>query len=249
MTSRYTSRYRAIAADLTEKIRSGRYRPGDALPSQRGLSAEYGVTLMTLRQALRLLSDDGLVVQRQGRGTYVAPPHAAYPLDSLSSLGDELRRQGHPVRTEVLAAAIRPVPAQLTELMGVAKGHKALRLVRVRHLAGQPAVHQVSWVPEPLGSVIRSRDFRETPLYTALADAGVAVHHASERIRPALLPASVAPRLDRSPGHPVFVSERVTHDVRDVVVVVDRATIVGECMEIRTNRAATEISLEWISQA
>ena len=67
------ARYRAIAADLAAKIRDGSYAPGDALPGQRELSTVYGVTLMTLRQALRELSDEGLIVQRPGKGTFVAP--------------------------------------------------------------------------------------------------------------------------------------------------------------------------------
>ena len=55
------ARYKAIAADLADKIRSGAYRAGQALPPQRELSTAYGVTLMTLRQALQTLSEDGLV--------------------------------------------------------------------------------------------------------------------------------------------------------------------------------------------
>lgn len=247
MASEHVPRYRAIAEDLTRKIRSGHYRPGDALPPQRRLCASYNVTLMTLRQALGLLSDEGLVVQQPGRGTFVTPPHAAYRLDTLRSLGDELRRQGHPVETEVVSMAVRPVPARLTERMRVGSGHRALRLVRVRHLAMRPAVHQVSWIPEPAGSSIKGTDFSETPLYEALANIGVAVHRASERIHPALLTDPVAARLKCAPGAPVFVSERVTYDIRDLVVVLDQATIIGELMEIRTDRAAAELSLAWVS--
>ena len=54
------ARYRAIAADLAAKIRDGHYAPGEALPAQRELSAAYGVTLMTLRQALQELVAEGL---------------------------------------------------------------------------------------------------------------------------------------------------------------------------------------------
>jgi GntR family transcriptional regulator len=91
----HAARYRAIAADLAAKIRAGKYAAGEALPAQRELSASYGVTLMTLRQALRQLSDDMLIVQQPGRGTFVAPPHLAYQLGSLQSLADDLKKQGH----------------------------------------------------------------------------------------------------------------------------------------------------------
>jgi GntR family transcriptional regulator len=243
-----TPRYRAIADDLTDKIRSGHYSAGEALPAQRELSAFYGVTMMTLRQALQVLSGEGLIVQRAGRGTYVTPASAEYPLDTLRSLGDDLRRQGHPLRTEVLSAVIRQAPRSLTRLVGDAPDLRALRLARVRHLSGRPAVHQISWIVEPYASGIKGADLTETPLYSALADAGARVHRATERIRPALLPAQVAARLRHPAGSPVFVSERATYDDRGALLVMDHATILGEWMEIRAERKATDLSLHWISQ-
>src|SRR5258705_1663640 len=120
--------YRAIAADLAAKIHAGQYVAGSALPAQRELSTAYGVTLMTLRQALRQLSDEGLIVQQAGRGTFVSPPHLAYRLGSLRSLADDLREQGHTVHTVVVAQALRSPPAQITAMLGT----PALRLERVR---------------------------------------------------------------------------------------------------------------------
>lgn len=237
-----TPRYRAIADDLTHKIRSGHYRAGEALPAQRELSASYGVTMMTLRQALQVLSGEGLIVQRAGRGTYVTQASAEYPLDTLRSLGDDLRRQGYPLRTEVLSAAIRQAPRSL-----LGEG-RALRLARVRHLLGRPAVHQISWIVEPYATAIKGTDFTETPLYTALTDAGARVHRATERVRPALLAAPVAKRLQHPEGSPVFVSERATYDDQGALVVMDYATILGEWMEIRAERKATDLSLHWVSQ-
>jgi GntR family transcriptional regulator len=244
-----TPRYRAIAGDLGHKIRSGHYRAGAALPAQRELSASYGVTMMTLRQALQVLSGEGLIVQRAGRGTFVTSASAEYPLDTLRSLGDDLRRQGYPLRTEVLSASIRPAPRSLTRLLGDAPtGCRALRLTRVRHLLGRPAVHQVSWIVEPQASAIKGVDFTETPLYTALTDVGARVHRATERVRPALLTAPVAARLRHPAGSPVFVSERATYDDQGALVVVDHATILGEWMEIRAERKVTDLSLHWVSQ-
>jgi hypothetical protein len=125
-------RYRHIADDLARKIRSGSYAPGEALPAQRDLSTQYGVTLMTLRQALRQLSDEGLIVQQPGRGTFVAPPHLAYRLGSLRSLTDDLRDQGFPVHTTVISRDVADSPMF---------GAGSLRLERVREFAGRPSIH------------------------------------------------------------------------------------------------------------
>jgi GntR family transcriptional regulator len=241
----HEARYRAIAADLAEKIRSGVYAPGQALPPQRELSAAYGVTLMTLRQALRQLSDERLIVQQPGKGTFVAPPHLAYQLGTLRSLTDDLRRQGHEVRTVVAGRAVRRAPARVGALLRLRPGEAALRLERVREFGGRPAVHQVSWVRRPVADAIRGRDFTAVSLYGALADAGVAVARATETVRPGLLDAAAARHLLEPPGSPVLLSTRITHTLDDTPVVCDLATILGSMMEIRTERAATGLSVTW----
>ncbi|MDF5756304.1 GntR family transcriptional regulator [Spongiactinospora sp. TRM90649] len=241
----HEARYRAIAADLAAKIRSGHYAPGAALPAQRELSASYGVTLMTLRQALRELSDERLIVQRAGKGTFVAPAHLAYQLGSLRSLADDLRDQGHDVRTVVAGRAIRRAPARIAAELRLRPGDTALRLERVREFEGRPAVHQVSWVRRPVAEQIRDRDFAEVSLYTALAEAGVAVARASEVVRPGLLDPAAARHLHEPEGSAVLVSTRITYTPDAVPVVSDHATILGTMMEIRTERAATGLSLTW----
>jgi GntR family transcriptional regulator len=239
------TRYRGIAADLAAKIRAGRYAPGEALPAQRELSASYGVTLMTLRQALRQLSDDGLIVQQPGRGTFVAPPHLAYQLGTLQSLADDLKKQGHDVRTTVLARAVRRVPANVVGQLRIRAADTALRLERLREFAGRPAVHQVSWIRQPHADEIRDHDFGSVSLYGALADAGVVVARATETIRPGTLTPAAARHLQEPAGGPVFISDRVTYTLDGTAVVADRATILGSMMEIRTERAATGLSLNW----
>lgn len=236
------AKYRTIADDLGARIRAGEYPPGSALPPQRDLAARYAVTLATLRQALGVLESGGLLSQQAGRGTFVAEPKAAYQLSTLRSLADDLRDQGHEVTTLVVGAALR-APAAALGLPGA----RALRLERVRLLGGRPAVHQVSWVPAPWAEPLRDKDFRVVSLYGALADEGVAVHRASERLTPGVLAAGGTRHLGEPAGTPVFVSERTTYALDGSVVVVDRATILGTLVEIRTERAATAVSVRWTS--
>jgi GntR family transcriptional regulator len=239
------ARYRAIAADLAAKIRGGQYAPGAALPAQRELSAAYGVTLMTLRQALRELDAEGLIVQRPGKGTFVAPAQPAYQLGSLRSLADDLREQGHEVRTTVIARAEGRVPPGIAARLGVSETETGLRLERVRAFAGRRAIHQVSWVREPHAVRLRDVDFAVTSLYTALAGAGAVVARAAETIRPGILDADVARHLDEDEGAPVLVSDRITYGPDGAALVADRAIIGGRLMQVTADRAVTGLSLHW----
>lgn len=243
VTAPRTPKYQVIAADLTAKIRAGELAPGSALPPQRELSQAYGVTLATLRQALQRLEDDGLLSQQPGRGTYVAEPRAAYRLDSLRGFAEDLRAQGQTVSTQILGQAVRKPPAAVTALLGDAP--QMFRLERLRLVAGRPAVHQLSWVRPPAGTALATADLSATSLYAAIAERGVVVHRASEVLRPGLLDEPTATLLRQPAGTAVFVSERVTFGLDDQALLVDRATILGSVMEIRTERAATGLSMQW----
>jgi GntR family transcriptional regulator len=234
-------KYDAIAADLAAKIRSGAYAPGAALPSQRDLSAAYDVTLATLRAALAVLERDGLVSQQPGRGTFVAEPKVAYQLDALHSFADDLRTQGHAVATVVLGGASRRIPAEASVL----PGERAYRLERLRVVDGRPAIHQVSWIAEPYASRLDAAVLADVSLYAALAGLGAVVHRATERLRPGLLDEPAATKLGRPAGTAVFRSDRTTYGIDGIAIVFDRATILGSAMEIRTERAATRLSMRW----
>lgn len=243
---RGTPKYEQIRMDLASAIRAGDYRPGEALPSQRELSASYGVTLMTLRQALRLLSDEGLVVQQPGRGTFVTPPKLAYQRKTLRSMSDELRGQGIDVETKVIQLGNRQPPASVCAVLAIPRRQRALRIERLRIVDGKPAVHQVSWVPEPFAESIREMDFEVVTLYAALAEhAGVAVSRGSETIRPALVTREAARHLRVAQGSAVFLSERVTLGIDDSPIVFDRASITGDHMVIRAERVSNTMQWSW----
>ncbi|MBK6871301.1 MAG: GntR family transcriptional regulator [Kineosporiaceae bacterium] len=247
-------KYRTIAADLAAAIRDGVHEPGQALPSQRDLSAAYGVTLATLRQALQLLQDDGLISQQPGRGTFVSEPRAAYRLDSLRGLEEDLAAQGQQLATEILVHELVIPPPDVAAQLGLAgaAGPRArsrvatvLRLERIRLIGGRPAVHQISWVGEPGAHLLTDVDLSARSLYAALAEVGVVVEAAEEVLRPGVLAEPVAGLLRRAPGEALFCSERLSMTGDGLAVVLDQATILGSAMEIRTRRVADGVSLQW----
>lgn len=66
--------YRQVAAHLRGQIERGELRPAQRLPGERALEEEYGVSFGTIRHAIKVLRDEGLVVTYHGRGTFVRPP-------------------------------------------------------------------------------------------------------------------------------------------------------------------------------
>ncbi|HST46913.1 GntR family transcriptional regulator [Jatrophihabitans sp.] len=239
------AKYRQIGQDLAARIGRGEFQPGTPLPSQALLSREYGVTLMTLRQALGLLETDGLIAQLPGRGTYVTPV-PTLDLRSLNSLAEDLRQQGVELATVVLGCRLRALPAGVAAALDRLRGEPALRLERLRRIGRRPAVHQVSWVPAPWCEALLDVDFEAASLYRSLEQHGrLAIVRATESLRARALPAAIATAVGKPAGRPVLVAERITYDARNLPIVHDLATIVDDSISVLAQRAHRGTELSW----
>jgi len=89
-------KYRQIADELRARIRSGEYAPGDRLPSMADLMAAHRVALGTVKDAIGVLTDEGLAYKEQGRGTFVSnplPEEARSEFEQMSAAIEELSEQ------------------------------------------------------------------------------------------------------------------------------------------------------------
>ena len=193
-------KYLRIHAELRDRISTGRWPAGHPLPAQRDLAAEFGVSVMTLRQALQLLADDGLIDTRHGSGSYVAQRYA-YDLGHLRSFASDLAGQGARISTRLLAAGVVTAPEQVDARLG--GPGDVLRLRRLRLADGQPLIVQTSYLPAELTradglsadspGTLDVDELARRGLYTVLAEHGLTVTRAAETITPVLLgPADAA---------------------------------------------------------
>jgi GntR family transcriptional regulator len=235
-------KYLRIHAQLRDRITSGRWPVGSALPPQRELADEFGVSLMTLRQAIQLLIDDGLVGTRHGSGTYVAARYA-YDLGHLRSFASDLAAQGAQITTRLLAAETVTPPEEVDARLG---GPGAvLRLRRLRLVGGQPLIVQTSCLPVPLAGSLDLADVRRRGLYPVLAARGLAVAQASETIVPTALGPQDARDLARPAGSPALLSHRISFTVTGVPVVDDHALLAGDAVAITANRSAERLEVHY----
>ncbi|HEY0233336.1 MAG TPA: GntR family transcriptional regulator, partial [Dokdonella sp.] len=95
--------YLDLRSTLQRQIESGALTPGLALPGERELAQQHAVSRVTVRKAIEGLVADGLLVQRQGSGTFVSA-RIVRPFSHLTSFSDELRARGLDPRSETLAS-------------------------------------------------------------------------------------------------------------------------------------------------
>src|SRR5438477_9355659 len=127
-------RYHRIAEVLRTRIRVGELPSGARLDNQRQLAKSFGVTLMTLRQALELLEREHLITRRHGLGTFVAAPSIDYDILQLRRFAGDLSAKGEHVATRLLGTRSASPDHHVADALGLGSPARvplveALRLV------------------------------------------------------------------------------------------------------------------------
>lgn len=218
------SRYGALAAALRQRIVAGEWPPGYPLPAETTLAAEHGVALGTLRRALEVLAEQGLVERQHGRGTFVRSGLAGAPMLRFFRFGEG---QGEAPASRIVSREPVAASAEVARRLGIGRGEPVLRLQRLRTVAGQPCLLEDIWLPLPLFQRLADGDPGDWGdlLYPLFAErCGVHVARAVDEITFGTFTAAQAKRLHLSAGHPCAVVTRQAHN------------LAGRCVELRHTR-------------
>lgn len=230
-----TMRYRAIADTIREEIALGQHGPGEALPSQSALAQRFGTTVSTVRQALRLLEEEGLLDFQHGVGSFVSGLTDDHRSLQLSSFSGALRSQGDEIETRVIGTHSE-VEAPEAERWFAGKEHRFALLERLRLLSGRPIVFQRSYVPRRHASVLEGYQ-PEQGLYGELSRT---LHRvialAEEELDAVTAPAEVAQLLRVGSSAPLFRSRRISKTLSGEPVLFDLAYMVGGLVRVELQR-------------
>jgi GntR family transcriptional regulator len=136
-----------IEEALTERIESAAIAVGERLPGERELAREFGVSRMTVRQALSSLAGRGLIERGVGRGTFVRRAKIEHDMTRVAGFSDLVERQGLTPGARLLAVAERLAPAGVAAALGLEPGALMVRVERVRLGGGAPLALEDSWIP------------------------------------------------------------------------------------------------------
>jgi GntR family transcriptional regulator len=146
--------------------------PGDPLPSEPALAAEFGVARMTVRAALDRLAADGLVERVPGRGTFVRPRPAPRPAGTLMSFHDQVRSWGQSPSSHVVEAAVRQAGADERASLRLGPGAQVVSIVRVRLAGATPLALEHACFPPHLAHLLEL-DLEHESLHRALRERGL----------------------------------------------------------------------------
>ena len=195
---------------VVDAIAQGALADQDAIPGERNLARMLGISRVTVRKAFADLVADGVLVQRRGSGTFVAPRagRIQLPLSRLTSFTEDMRLRGIETFSDWLdRSAALPTPEE-SLVLALSPGHKVTRLHRLRRADGKPlAIERSSiphcFLPDPMAV--------ETSLYAALTARGLKPVRALQRLHAVALSKGDADLLGLPEGSPALFTERVAY--------------------------------------
>ena len=157
--------YFKVMMQVRENILSGEWSSGSQIPGELGLAQKLGVSVITVRQALGQLEQDGYVRRERARGTFVSwnPPlrqsiSLEVPADDVATI--------HPDGTtfKLLSFDLVAPPVEIEQSLRLPPGEQVTRIIRIRLAQGEPLAFVTSYVPSRIGSRIQARDLAGCPL-------------------------------------------------------------------------------------
>jgi GntR family transcriptional regulator len=208
--TRYIPQWRRIELALRERIAA--LSPGDPLPSDAELCAEFGVSRMTARNAMQRLADDGLVIRVPGRGSFVAEPPTHRRADRLMTFSREMERRGRHPSSRLLNREIRPSTAAEAAALGIAAGEPVVALRRLRLADEEPIAIETATLNRATGPVVMGADLEAGSLHDALARGGFHLRRGTATIAAAPATYDDARHLGLRKGDALLVERRVILD-------------------------------------
>lgn len=213
-------KYQQLVEILRGRVRRGELVAGDRLPSEARLCEDFGVSRITVRQALAELERDGLLDRVPGRGTFVRQPdNRVERLPRLSGFGENLAALGLRASYSTERAEEAKVSAEIADRLR-GSGSRAFVIERVLLANGRPVGFHVSYLPVWLVDLCAPEAFagnvlNERSLYQTMEGCGIRLHRAEEVVEPAQADAREAARLGMEEGSLVLRVRRTVYDVEE----------------------------------
>jgi GntR family transcriptional regulator len=214
----------------TEKLLAlvGTLEVGAAIPAERPLSAELGISRPTLRAAIDELVREGLLRRRQGSGTYVAEPKIALPL-TMTSFSEDMRRRGMRPDSRVLAFEATTAGAQVGQRLKLSPVDPVWRIKRLRLADDETMAIEALHVPRGLVPELGRRDLEGGSFYDLIRERyGIVVAYGMQTTEPTVTDEDESQILGVPLHSPAFLFERTTASDKEEVVEFVRSIYRGD---------------------
>lgn len=204
--------YKKIAQTLIEEIQAGTWSVGDLLPTERELMERFGVSRNTVREALRIVKDDGYIARRQGSRTVIVSTTKVGAFVNVVSSLDDLPLYIADTRSVHLATEHVLISERVAEIIGCSPNEKRLRVqyLRWRKESNEPLCYTEVYVEPEYDEVEQTLD--GGTVYDKLeSHFGITLSHVEQEIEATQADPNIASRLNIPVGSPVLAAKTMLY--------------------------------------
>lgn len=203
--------YSQLVSIVKRNITAETLNPGDLLPSEAELCKTFNVSRSTVRQAIGSLEADGLVVRKQGRGTFVAEPKMRRKTENVYSFTSEISSMGlTPSSTLIDFEVMTPTPDIVKVLELTVPDASVYRFTRIRNVNDEPLILETSFYPQYIYPKLTRELLKTHSFYSLLYEVGIAPASAVDSYEAVILGREEAELLECKPGSSAFSVQRRT---------------------------------------
>jgi GntR family transcriptional regulator len=211
---------------------------GDAIPSERQLGIDLGVSRLTVRAALDELVREGYLVRRRGAGTFVAEPKVAKGIN-INSFSDDMRERGMQPASRTLDLSVIPAGARLGRILHVSPAEPVVAVKRLRLADGEPMAIELLHVRQALVPGMTASDLEQNSFYDLLASRyDLSIIGGSQTIEPTVTNEEESSALGVPLHSPALLLERVTQSASGDIVEFTSSTYRGDRYRLVTELGA-----------
>ncbi|WP_394171743.1 GntR family transcriptional regulator [Guptibacillus hwajinpoensis] len=207
--------YLQIKNILIDRIQNGSWRANELIPTEQELIKEFGVSRTTIRQAITVLVQNGLLEKKQGRGTVVKPQQLVGNLGQLKGFAEEVMERGSVPRSKLIRAEFKTNLYHEKEMLQVPEDAPILLIERIRFSDDTPVALERSCWPEEIGQLLMKHDLNEAKYYEILENDQIYLNRANERIAAMNATIDEADLLAIRPGEALLEMTRLSYGLND----------------------------------
>ena len=201
---------------------------GDAIPSERQLTVELGVSRLTVRAALDELVREGYLVRRRGAGTFVAEPKVAKGMN-ITSFSEDMRQRGLTPGSRTIELRVVPAGARLGRILHVSPSEPVVAAKRLRLADGEPMAIELLHVRESLVPGLTALDLEQESFYELLEHRyGIEIAGGTQTVEPTVTNEEESEALGVPLHSPALLFERVTRSQAGDIVEFTSSTYRGD---------------------
>lgn len=200
------------------------FQPGQRFPAEQALCAEFGVSRETVRQALRVLEQDGLISRHAGRGSFVLRHPTTRGERRLTGLAEDFTDLRLDTQATVLEKAVVAAPLDVAEAVGGTPGAPIFRIARLRSFESRPLAYHEAYLPPELGERLARLDLRRTSIIREIRTTlKIPFQETSQRVEAVSADTGLARLLEVQFGAPLLFLTRLLRGKNDRLVVLFRS--------------------------